>query len=258
MTDEKAFLTAILEQPDDDAKKLIYADYLEERGDPRGEFLRLMVKTRRERTITPEQRQRHKSLSDELAELRTQELALLTARYAHADPAPDDPRRQHRIQELETLLADLSKEMRQEPPARLQELAATFDPLWLSVVSDPEIEGCGRQGGNWIRFEFVCDKTWADMTATNDEKVRHCQTCNKSVHFCDTIADAREHSQEQHCIAVDLGVMRRDGDLRPPMLFAGQPSKEDLRESYDEGIDAVSHARLVARKQAEKKRTQKR
>src|SRR5262249_8893949 len=41
MTQDDAFLQAILEAPDDDTPRLIYADWLEERGDPRGEFIRL-------------------------------------------------------------------------------------------------------------------------------------------------------------------------------------------------------------------------
>ena len=36
-----AFLQEIIARPDDDAPRLIYADYLEEQGDPRGEFIRL-------------------------------------------------------------------------------------------------------------------------------------------------------------------------------------------------------------------------
>jgi uncharacterized protein (TIGR02996 family) len=41
MSDESAFLRALAEQPDDEASRLVYADWLEERGDPRGEFLRV-------------------------------------------------------------------------------------------------------------------------------------------------------------------------------------------------------------------------
>lgn len=41
MTYDDAFLQAILENPDDDAPRLIYADWLEERGDPRGELIRI-------------------------------------------------------------------------------------------------------------------------------------------------------------------------------------------------------------------------
>src|SRR5437868_13708602 len=36
-----AFYQDILEHPDDRAPRLIYADWLEEQGDPRGEFIRL-------------------------------------------------------------------------------------------------------------------------------------------------------------------------------------------------------------------------
>src|SRR5436190_2525391 len=35
-----AFLRAIREAPDDDTPRLVFADWLEERGDPRGEFIR--------------------------------------------------------------------------------------------------------------------------------------------------------------------------------------------------------------------------
>jgi uncharacterized protein (TIGR02996 family) len=40
MNHANAFLQAIAENPDDDAHRLIYADWLEERGDPRGTFIR--------------------------------------------------------------------------------------------------------------------------------------------------------------------------------------------------------------------------
>src|SRR5437763_15011358 len=36
-----AFLSAIREQPDDDGPRLVYADWLDDRGDPRGEFIRV-------------------------------------------------------------------------------------------------------------------------------------------------------------------------------------------------------------------------
>src|SRR5262245_64243242 len=43
MTHDDAFLQAVVENPDDDAPRLMYADWLEERGDPRGEFIRVQV-----------------------------------------------------------------------------------------------------------------------------------------------------------------------------------------------------------------------
>jgi uncharacterized protein (TIGR02996 family) len=41
MSHEEGFLRAILETPDDDGPRLVCADWLAERGDPRGEFIRL-------------------------------------------------------------------------------------------------------------------------------------------------------------------------------------------------------------------------
>jgi uncharacterized protein (TIGR02996 family) len=40
---DDSFLRAVLAAPRDDAVRLVYADWLEERGDPRGAFLRLEV-----------------------------------------------------------------------------------------------------------------------------------------------------------------------------------------------------------------------
>jgi uncharacterized protein (TIGR02996 family) len=47
MTHEEAFFQAILDSPDDDAPRLVYADWLEERGDPRGEFIRVQCELAR-------------------------------------------------------------------------------------------------------------------------------------------------------------------------------------------------------------------
>src|SRR4051794_3229291 len=40
MTQEDALLRAIRAEPEDDWPRLVYADWLEERGDPRAEFIR--------------------------------------------------------------------------------------------------------------------------------------------------------------------------------------------------------------------------
>src|SRR3954451_9822955 len=110
MTDERGFLTAILEHPDDDGCKLAYADWLDEQGDPRGEYLRLMMKVRQERIVTPEQRQRHQELFDSLAELRDQQWQELSAEFAAHGSIPENRERERRIKELERQLRSLSKQ----------------------------------------------------------------------------------------------------------------------------------------------------
>src|SRR5262245_57924927 len=56
-----AFLQAIKENPDDDAPRLVLADWLEERGDLRGEFVRLQCqRAQRERegvAVRPDRRE---------------------------------------------------------------------------------------------------------------------------------------------------------------------------------------------------------
>ena len=41
MNEEQAFFEEIRDQPNNDVPRLIFADWLEERGDPRGEFIRV-------------------------------------------------------------------------------------------------------------------------------------------------------------------------------------------------------------------------
>lgn len=41
MNDDRAFLAAVMANPRDRLLRLVYADWLDERGDPRGEFLRI-------------------------------------------------------------------------------------------------------------------------------------------------------------------------------------------------------------------------
>jgi uncharacterized protein (TIGR02996 family) len=58
MKDEAAFLKALRENPADDTTRLVYADWLDERGDPRAEFIRL--------------RQQHAELTARINELSEQ------------------------------------------------------------------------------------------------------------------------------------------------------------------------------------------
>src|SRR5262245_15136360 len=51
--EDAAFLAAVLSDPDDTATRLVYADWLEERGDLRGEFLRVLVQIDRPAAPAP-------------------------------------------------------------------------------------------------------------------------------------------------------------------------------------------------------------
>jgi uncharacterized protein (TIGR02996 family) len=72
-SDERAFLDAICEQPDDDTARLVYADWLTEhdRAD-RGEFIRVEIELARTPPATEEDERRRKVLLDRRAELLKQ------------------------------------------------------------------------------------------------------------------------------------------------------------------------------------------
>jgi uncharacterized protein (TIGR02996 family) len=166
MADEDGFLNALRANPADDTIRLVYADWLEERGDTasvaRAEFLRLV-------TVRP---------------------------------------------------APANRKGRKDRTMRLKALATGLDTHWLAVVSKLTVENCGRQAaevedGYALRFDFVCDRRWEELSTTVDDGIRHCAGCNQDVHYCETINEARSHAWQGHCIAVDLGVIRRARDLEP-------------------------------------------
>ena len=192
MHDENDFLRKLTGDPTDDTVRLVYADWLGERGDGvshlKATFLRLTI---------------------------------------------------------QLLEADRSDESHEESRKRMQPLAAKLPTEWLAVISRLKVEGCGVKAAEQARsnppdrtwdpegtdsfesslekafFEFVCDKRWDEMTPTRDVAVRRCEDCKQNVHYCDTLAVAREHAEAGRCIAVDLGVTRREDDLSPPRYWLG-------------------------------------
>ena len=70
--DHAGFLEAIAAHPDDDAPRLVYADWLEERGDPRGAFIRLQCALERLAVDDP-RRSLLEDEADELLDAREQE-----------------------------------------------------------------------------------------------------------------------------------------------------------------------------------------
>jgi uncharacterized protein (TIGR02996 family) len=275
---ELEFIQAVAINPHDDATRLAYADFLEELGDPRSEFLRYTVQIR-EKRWTSEQRVRHHSIGEELGKLIAESRREYEEHnrlhpppprgsvYTQGEynPPPINRERTNRINKLQQELLQLGKcaQPTAEEKRGLQFMAEQCDPKWLAVVSDPLVEGCGIAGS--LRWHFVCTKGWADMTPTDDPNVRTCNACNESVHYCDNIADARREAHRSGCIALDVGIPRgtngvNQDDLDGPMAIFGQPSEEHSAENYLDGLDRVSKQRVVQwsreRREAFKGRTQ--
>jgi uncharacterized protein (TIGR02996 family) len=64
VTEEAGFIAALLAEPDDRTTLLVYADWLDDRGDPRAEYLRLLAAEKSEEA-------RHEEIRAQLVELRT-------------------------------------------------------------------------------------------------------------------------------------------------------------------------------------------
>ena len=149
MANALEFLRAIAAEPNDQALRYVFADWLEEQGDWRAEFVRLDC---------------------ELAEIETR--------------------------------ADTSARN------RWRELRKQISPSWLTVLGRSKIENC-----EGVTFRRPCPQRWELLQATKSAAVRHCESCQRNVHYCGTIDEARKHAELGHCVAVDVAVVRSPGDL---------------------------------------------
>jgi hypothetical protein len=46
-----------------------------------------------------------------------------------------------------------------------------------------------------------CPRSWADLTATSDRRVRHCQECRRDIKYCETCDEERLARQSGECAA---------------------------------------------------------
>ena len=138
---------------------------------------------------------------------------------------------------------------------RIRELVVNLDPDWLALVSKLVVENCPVQRERQqaddpilpVPFNFVCDRRWVALELTDTDTVRHCAGCDRDVHYCDTIIDARKHAWQGHCIALDIGVIRRDRDLEPLQRIVGMVdpkwSEAESRRMQPDDVSAVRLAR---------------
>ena len=187
MHEEDGFLSAIRLTPADDTARLVFADWLDEQGDPacktKAAFIRL-----------------------ELRMAEAPEQSLNRIRWTN----------------------------------QLQKLATQLEPAWLATVSHPKLEACR------VSFRFPCPKQWDKLTPTAAPKVRHCESCQQYVHYCDSLQEAREHANRGNCVALSLALVRKPNDLLPrePILLAGMPASP-TDETFADPMFQVAAGMLV-------------
>ncbi len=91
---------------------------------------------------------------------------------------------------------------------RLRKWAALVPPEWLAIVSHPVLEECR------FTFEFECPKEWQLLAPTDIANIRFCDACQRTVHFCETLDEGRDHVRQGDCVAVSQALVRQPNDLR--------------------------------------------
>ena len=109
-----------------------------------------------------------------------------------------------------------------------------------------------------LKFKRRCPLKWENLFATADPRVRHCQSCDRDVHFCASDAETIAHAEEGHCIArsvphpselsrVALGEpdakWLRENPTTPLQEEAGRVASRELRIN-----DALANLRYTSRR----------
>src|SRR5271165_3238904 len=147
MTDD-AFCRAIAEAPEDTARRLVYADWLEEQGDPRAEFIR--------------------------ADLR---LAAMSADDL------DRPWLQDQLQEMSTALDPAWLARLDRTPIENCVLPPT--PPQGSRRTRRRAAAAAKEAR--LDFAYACPLRWELLPEGADAGVRDCAACGKPVFHCATV-----------------------------------------------------------------------
>lgn len=147
LSNENAFLRAILANPSDVVLRLVYADWLEECG-------------------------------DEQSDLRAEYLRVECELEGLPAKTKSKARRRRRLQD------------------RLLELREVITEDWWRALDYTNVEHC-------VEFEFQCQQRWDLLSPTADPGVRHCEECQRDVHYCHSSQDAFRLALAGKCVAID-------------------------------------------------------
>lgn len=200
MNDDKDFIRAILADPADDTLRLVYADWLEERGDPRAEFLRLELAL----VDVPDLEFYRHHLEERRVAIRSGVDPLDYVSWLEQEGGS-----RAECVSIEDELHNVEAEERNwfALGVRFEELRRTLDPNWLALLDRTPVENCQ------VRFRFKCPKKWQSLKLTDDSGVRFCDACQENVFYCGSVGDARHHAMQGHCVALNSHLQREPGDL---------------------------------------------
>ena len=85
---------------------------------------------------------------------------------------------------------------------RLRMLAEQLPLQWRAIVTRTTIEKCD------VKFALKCPRVWEALVSTDDPAVRHCNSCDRPVHFCVDLAAVRRHGRDGDCVAFCASLVR--------------------------------------------------
>ena len=215
--EEQKLLHAIAARPDDDALRLIYADWLEERDDPRCEYVRLECRFKQLAGQISDPPVKPLTLADRLQKLRQRLGDLLVGSRSAEERLPAPVR-----QELQSLRT------------RMTELREECEAPWLTTLSRSAV-GCCEQS---VTFRFQCPMKWSDLSPTDDPYVKHCAACESPVYFEIDLSMAQERASEGKCVCVPV-----DMTSRPPLQQLYDQSTEDVWLGFvEESVDGSEYS----------------
>lgn len=71
---------------------------------------------------------------------------------------------------------------------------------------EPRVRNCD------VRFKYRCPESWSGLERTDDECVRFCSVCAKSVYHCVDVSELVARAEAGDCVAIDVDD-ERDGTL---------------------------------------------
>jgi uncharacterized protein (TIGR02996 family) len=202
LNDENGFFCTLEDNPADETARLVYADWLDEQGEPnkatKAEFIRLELRVLQEDHTEPTDSQRLQQLA---AGIEPDWLAIVSR-----------PR------------VEYCQFLNSNPCARRRYLYAP------TGLTKSRVEACH------FLLTRPCPGRWDLLAPTGLTKLRLCETCYKTVNFCTTPHEKQEYVRQGNRIAVSPGIA-----LTPNDLHSGRPMKltaemiERLREASRRG-----------------------
>lgn len=81
-------------------------------------------------------------------------------------------------------------------------------------------------------FEFVCNKTWDELTSTASPLVKFCGTCSHDVFLCSSQSQVDEATKLKRCIAIDNN-LQQESVADVSMKTLGVPSgRKSINEIF--------------------------